>query len=722
MWHIPQFLPGWITFRFYTIWAMGFLFFVFLATAQLFDAVPGREGSLLRVLAPIAVVTYLGVSTGVFVDTGQISSAPTDPEHTAEWFNRMGSRIETMPPGPILIVAASGGGSRAAMFTSMVLEALSHQEVGDAIGGVKPVLSQNVTLISAVSGGSLASAYYLHGLDPTTPGSPASPGFLSGSLAKTIHMLAKTYYNDYLQQVGPNPAGEQQKRRLEAYERVVADTEHLPGQPSTIAPWLFTSQYIGDMAIDFMAPVLRGVLTPMMERGQSLADFWTERFQWGARRQRSHFPQSAPLLIFNATNVDSGRRVVMGFPPIPPSLLGGRVQRAAYDLRLADAVRLSANFPWGFEIARLRGDRTEEGENIPQWKLLDGGVTDNTGIDTIAAFFESIEYFSQDSTMSPFETETQKAFRLGAKKVRNLLLERGVMFIEIDSGAKPGGSPILGSILPGYTDPIKAISRAGYLNAEQVKSSYLNELEAALDRMSRHNDLETSRPISEEGNQRRFLHVRFVCNHADNVMTAWALGLEDKAKLHTLFLIEAAERLPELNGGFEILRLAQEEAQSVTDEREQIHQAQILKEFDKHQKVLANEEMQSAEDRRGLYKGFANQTLPYETKPLGEPRPSRSPFRSGWVYLGHYDRGQWKTRYFRQLEAATLEAPETLAQGDVLRVLSRSNVRLKMPAPSGEFRDVEHVLRAGDEIVLVRPPLRWEDSGYFWAEVQYREK
>ena len=80
------------------------------------------------------------------------------PVHTAK---RLADRPPCVTPtsdrGVIVSLAVSGGGSRAALFASGAFEALARLRVGPE----QRSLLEQVTYISSVSGGSLASAYYV---------------------------------------------------------------------------------------------------------------------------------------------------------------------------------------------------------------------------------------------------------------------------------------------------------------------------------------------------------------------------------------------------------------------------------------------------------------------------------------------------------------------------------------------------------------------------------
>jgi predicted acylesterase/phospholipase RssA len=63
------------------------------------------------------------------------------------------------PPGTLVLVSLSGGGSRAAYFAAAILEGLQSFHVGEA-SAIDGSLVYNIDLLSTASGGSLAGAYF----------------------------------------------------------------------------------------------------------------------------------------------------------------------------------------------------------------------------------------------------------------------------------------------------------------------------------------------------------------------------------------------------------------------------------------------------------------------------------------------------------------------------------------------------------------------------------
>jgi hypothetical protein len=196
-------------------------------------------------------------------------------------------------------------------------------------------------------------------------------------------------------------------------------------------------------------------------------------------------------------------------------------------MSFAEAVRVSANFPWAFRVASMRlppsnGNLTAgqvPPPRAPNVHLLDGGIVDNTGLDTVLHLLRSLEALAS-SGENPL---TNRRVAL-AKRIMSTLKERGVFLIEIDSGAKKRPPKWIERRFPTVFEPGRALSNAGFATALFEKERLSDE------------ELNTLLQLrTEEGG---YFRMTFTCNHSEDVMTAWALGPDDKAKVLVQFLIE----------------------------------------------------------------------------------------------------------------------------------------------------------------------------------------
>jgi hypothetical protein len=696
------------SYRLYTIWAvihaMTFLVLLGLLIDRLWALQTGW---------PVRQVAGLGLLIGVWAFSRAETISPDDAEHcmthdqltayrdhkaaeakkpeveqkagrekrrkerAARWFEQFQARVRSIPEGegPVVLVAASGGGSRAAIFTALSLEALARTPLHPKEhltptpcfkGPERPrAWSDNIVLISSVSGGSLATAHYVHRLRAGPPGRRGLVGLddpeygeneelrnttqaeLLTSLAQlgvdelkdfakkpeqddlqanrqlrkaydqlarvvpggevTPEALRKGYRDlvatrdklrdDLREQAsrGEQPAGEDALRlvtlnqalcrvraeevarrlagsggRAELTAEEAADLARLAGsgerteltaEEAAELAWVFKNKAFDEMCLDFMAPLLRGTLTPTLGRGDALARFWTKRFGWtdatnfngyGGEVLGNSYRPHHPLVLFNTTDVAHGSRVIVGFPPLPADLLRlteqDRVSPRAlpapldelipdFRVSLARAVRLSSNFPFGFRVQTL--EKLGGGEA----HLLDGGVIDNTGLDTIYELFRALQWHADPRNHSPYLDD--------AFCVLEDLRRRGVVVLEIDAGAKPSEQTRKWyDPFGGPRESYQAMDNASYTSAELVKRFYVDEMRALLDRTFEPSRQpmpaagEPFRAISRNPPANTVVHVTVQCNHylpdekpSEEVMTAWALGPRDKAQVVQRFLM-----------------------------------------------------------------------------------------------------------------------------------------------------------------------------------------
>ncbi len=666
-----------LSYRFYTIWAVLYLLTAFILLGNLVDR--WHQNWSWAPVRPLALVVVAWAAwafthavrlplddvrlhmTGeqqAFWDKGRDQGEDV-PQRNLYWFEHLRHRIAAIPPegGPAVIVAASGGGSRAAIFTALSLETLAHTPLDAA----KPVFDEppkndpprtwadNIVLISSVSGGSLATAYFverlphnpdhLHGLPPRHPGEPrtveelrnttaaelvarlrekarelllASPVQVQPGAAEEDPWFRETCLpgldpqqstdddlRDYLlscrrrdswadlreklRQQRANLHGQQKDQldvRIEVLNQLLAITQvylflHKPAELKDAElqrfRWAFHSRAFDEMCADFMASITRGALSPTLDRGDSLALFWTQRFGWqnctsfngyGDFVRVRDYHDFHPAVVFNASDVAKGSRLAVGFPALPhdlwqaayperklarerPKTLDELDGNHSYRVSLARAVRMSSNFPFGFRVLELDLQQPPDTNNHQApVHVLDGGVVDNTGLDTVCELFRAVAFHA-------YPANSASPYHQPAKEILTELRRRGVVLFEIDAGAKPDErTPILFS---GVREPIQALNNATYTSADQVKAFYLRETRAILNRKL---------DALTEGDKRKqdavasfraalpatTLHLPFQCNHyhpgaaraGEDVMTAWTLGPDDKATVVLRFLVELA--------------------------------------------------------------------------------------------------------------------------------------------------------------------------------------
>jgi hypothetical protein len=341
---------------------------------------------------------------------------PGDGKPKPSWYDQFNARLDALPDDdPVVFVAASGGGSRAAIFAGLAFEALSREPFPDAAAAktTRQTWADRVVLVSSVSGGSLATADFV---EPSEYVRRVKDGKLDGQpelLNSNVTELKRgmaswaavdnPFRQAYLapaQHRSPQPecvySADHLNTVMNFSRQTALDREN--GEP---AAWLLYSPLGDDMCGDFMAPIVRGALTPLLDRGTSLSAFWEVRFGWKGCSNLSGYASEGyknfaaasdaaageraiagkrPLVLFNSCDTAEGGRVVVGFPPLPRRGLAGLTGYLArsdndvpsdsesaelyrgrtladfspnYRLSLAESARVSANFPWGLPVARL---------------------------------------------------------------------------------------------------------------------------------------------------------------------------------------------------------------------------------------------------------------------------------------------------------------------------------------------------------------------------------
>ncbi len=231
-------------------------------------------------------------------------------------------------------VALSGGGARASVFGAAAIEALAEAGVMD-----------RVTHVSSVSGGGFPAVYYaLHKPSPCEPSSNTAPcrneDFAAFKEAMTHNFLRDLTFRQFLK----------------------------PGR-----------------------------LTSPTRRLSSLQDALDDQFIDGARF--GDLPAS-PVLLINGARYDDARRFVFSTLPIPeeesvtPPFTQKTLRTASFSLEgcarptpadfpVALAVAVSAGFPPLLGPAAIEASDSCHGGETRYWHLGDGGILDNTGVETL---------------------------------------------------------------------------------------------------------------------------------------------------------------------------------------------------------------------------------------------------------------------------------------------------------------------------------------------------
>jgi hypothetical protein len=278
------------------------------------------------------------------------------------------------PPGaqaPVVLLAASGGGSRAAVYTGLTLHKLQAD---------RPHIAEQLQAISSVSGGSLASAAYIARLYDT----PAAdhPGIRKNLRGQRLASLQPALRRDFLLPTlfgalvpgrtrGAAIEEEWRSGPIELHEYRLSDLSRRwlrwKSQGAPVPPFplpLFNSSTLDAHDV---------VISPLAK------DLYT----------RPGLDDEASDPRRNAYREVAGGEDVPTWVFYRDGVYGLEDLLQRFDPQLSSAVRASANFPFGFPLVRVQTTRPlffspipadrEEGE-LKTVRLTDGGALSNSGM------------------------------------------------------------------------------------------------------------------------------------------------------------------------------------------------------------------------------------------------------------------------------------------------------------------------------------------------------
>src|SRR5262249_5747673 len=153
----------WVSYRLYTIWAVLEILVLGVLVGSLLDTWQSITGRPIRAFGLGLAVVLLLIARVPFREPLEDAEATPNPhaDHSPDdWPDLFLARLRAVPEGkPVVLVACSGGGSRAAIFSALVLEGLAREPFPDAVQPAQGhTWADHVVLISSVSGGSLGTA------------------------------------------------------------------------------------------------------------------------------------------------------------------------------------------------------------------------------------------------------------------------------------------------------------------------------------------------------------------------------------------------------------------------------------------------------------------------------------------------------------------------------------------------------------------------------------
>ncbi len=268
--------------------------------------------------------------------TAQIAQRPSLPDYFAHWYRQKQQtwqKDSTMHSDtlPIFIIAAEGGGSRAAYWAGMALQKLYQQY---------PEAYTYTFAISSVSGGSLGAAMYL-------------------SFRRDLHNQPDTV----------------------SLKRMVSKDYLTPVTSALLYPELVQK------VLPFPIPIF--------DRARWLEDSWSQMYKstlskptWDESFLSLWQPAdaSAPLLFLNSTKVETGQKILISAVQTDTTYFKDAIDLlkiSARDLPLKTAVSLSARFPLVTPGGRIRNYAADT-----LWgHAVDGGYFENTGLGTATELY-----------------------------------------------------------------------------------------------------------------------------------------------------------------------------------------------------------------------------------------------------------------------------------------------------------------------------------------------
>lgn len=344
---------------------LGLAIWVVILHPVLIISVKGRFPIVIVLLGTFGLAGYLGWNENHAVRFRRTAAAPILPLEAdfERWITERATEQDA--EFPVFIVAAEGGGIRAAYFTALALAKLDNDVPG---------FRRHLYAVSGVSGGSVGAAFYStflrnQELTGLVPGAPTLTQQVQDSLKRDLlsPVLARAFTSDlaieaipWVPDLGPNLALPDRARALEA------------------------------AAEDAAAAVLGA--SPRVDLEHSFYELRPAPDGDSARNS------DVPALILNTTRVETGERIIVSHvrldnlvvpvdasisPPIDPRLAPRDLQSLRdNDLRTSTAAFLSARFPLVTPVASFDARDPRHGSATVKHRLADGGYFENSGTAT----------------------------------------------------------------------------------------------------------------------------------------------------------------------------------------------------------------------------------------------------------------------------------------------------------------------------------------------------
>ncbi|MBI1917607.1 MAG: patatin-like phospholipase family protein [Planctomycetes bacterium] len=351
-------------------------------------------------------------------------------------------------PEPLILIAVSGGGSRAAVWTFLVLKRL---ELEFAKKGID--FPSHVRMITGASGGMLGASYYVSTLPPPDQRPLDKPQFREAreeDLDQQQKRLGADFltplmkclvFNDVPAWLSPWPARTDRGRGLEdAWNRHLLQPPFTPERADKPGPLEMTFADLRKGEQEGWRPSL--VFTPMMiEDGRRLIISNLD-LRWIVSNDGvviPHAPErSDKTAKFTTNHSIEGLELFRLFPP------------ALQTMKLSTAARMSASFPYFTPAISL--------PTVPRRRVVDAGYYDNYGVSLAAAWL-----FSEDNKQW---IDEQSGRRILLIQIRDGITEHRRQMLD----PKPDSSTYRSRSLEELTSPPE-----GLYNSQESSSSFRND-------------------------------------------------------------------------------------------------------------------------------------------------------------------------------------------------------------------------------------------------------
>ena len=276
-------------------------------------------------------------------------------DHSRQWISHraQADSLAGFSESPVFLVAAEGGGVRAAYWTAIVLSTLQDSIESKTAGTVR--FSDHVYAISGASGGSIGAGVFTALVAEELDRGPSFRSENASYFRYTQHLLegdflspifAKLVVSDLVQRVLPVP--------IHALDRGAAL------ERSFEKAW--TSQFGNSHRFE-----------------TSFASLWTNH------------PFQVPSLIVNATHVESGRRMLTTNLPVDRTFADALDLRfeVENEMRLSTALHNGARFPYVNPAGTIRNHNRWLGRI--RGRVVDGGYFDNSGATSLKELYNVLE-------------------------------------------------------------------------------------------------------------------------------------------------------------------------------------------------------------------------------------------------------------------------------------------------------------------------------------------